>query len=72
MIKGNIWKYYTIKIEKKEAVMGFEPAHNGKLFLVATLPTELFMLTTNTFSKQHLPSEYAPLMLISLFTNKQM
>ena len=64
MLKGYIWKYYTIKMEKMKAVMGFEPAHNEKnIFLqAATLPTELFMLTTKTFSKQHLTSEYASLM----------
>ena len=56
MIKGYIWKYYTIKNDEKEmkALMRFEPAHNGKRmdFLLAatlSLPTELSMLTTNTF-----------------------
>ena len=42
------------KNDEKEikALMGLEPGHNGKrmdLLLVATLPTELPILTTNTF-----------------------
>ena len=34
-----------------KALMGFESVHNGKidLLLAATLPTELSMLTTNSF-----------------------
>ena len=42
------------KNDEKEmkALMGFEPAHNGKrmdLLLAATLPTELSILITITF-----------------------
>ena len=44
----------TMKMTKKEmkALMGFKPAHNGKIMnflLSATLPTELYKLTTNDF-----------------------
>ena len=45
---------YNKNDEKKvmKALMGIEPAHNGNrmdLLLVATLPTELYILTTNSF-----------------------
>ena len=40
---------YNKNGEKMKAVIGFEPAHTGKLLLAATLPTELFMLATNSF-----------------------
>ena len=41
--------YYNKNDEKEmKALIGFEPAHNGKrmdFLLAATLPTELYMLT---------------------------
>ena len=43
----------TLHIKNDEkALMGFEPAHNGKRMdelMVAIVPTELFMLTINKF-----------------------
>ena len=47
-------KTLHIKNDEKEmkALMGFEPAHNGKRMdelMVAIVPTELFILTINSF-----------------------
>ena len=47
--------------KEMKALLGIEPAHNGKrmAFLAATLPTELYKLTTNSYQTPHLTSEYA-------------